>query len=103
MVDLPGGWNAALAVPVDRTRIAFALPWEGMLLLGTTDTAAETAEITDEDEAQVLAEAERALPRELLEPDAIRARFAGLRVLPLTSSSTAEARRACMLARSEPA
>ena len=99
VVDLPDGWNAALAVPVDRTRIAFALPWEGMLLLGTTDTAAETAEVTDEDEAQVLAEAERALPRELLEPQAIRARFAGLRVLPLTSSSTAEARREVVLTR----
>lgn len=93
VLDLPSGWNAALAVPVDATRIVFALPWEGMLLLGTTDTPAETADVTDEDEAQILGEAARALPPELLARDAVRARFAGLRVLPLTSDSTAEARR----------
>jgi glycerol-3-phosphate dehydrogenase len=93
VLDLPSGWNAALAVPVDATRIVFALPWEGMLLLGTTDTPAESADVTDEDEAQILDEAARALPPELLARDAVRARFAGLRVLPLTSNSTAEARR----------
>jgi glycerol-3-phosphate dehydrogenase len=70
-----------------------------MLLLGTTDTPAETPHVTDEDEAQILTEASRALPPELLAPDAIRARFAGLRVLPLTSRRTSEARREVTLSR----
>jgi glycerol-3-phosphate dehydrogenase len=95
VVDLPDGWDAAVAVPVDETRIAFALPWEGMLLLGTTDTPAETAHVTEADEAQILAEAARALAH----PGPVRARFAGLRVLPATSSSTAEARREVVLSR----
>ncbi len=29
--------EAALATPIDKYRITFALPWEDMLLLGTTD------------------------------------------------------------------
>ncbi len=29
--------KAALATPIDKYRITFALPWEDMLLLGTTD------------------------------------------------------------------
>jgi glycerol-3-phosphate dehydrogenase len=99
VLDLPDDWRAALAVPVDATRITFAVPWEGMLLLGTTDTPAERANVTEEDEAQILREAARALPPEVLAPDAVRARFAGLRVLPLTSRSTAEARREVTLAR----
>jgi len=93
VLDLPAEWQAAIAVPVDARRIAFAVPWEGMLLLGTTDTPAETPHVTEEDEAQILTEASRALPAELLAPDAVRARFAGLRVMPLTSRRTAEARR----------
>jgi glycerol-3-phosphate dehydrogenase len=97
LLDRPDGWQAALAVPVDSTRIAFAIPWEGMLLLGTTDTPAETATVTEADEAQVLAEAAAALPAELLAPDAVRARFAGLRVLPLTATATASARREVVL------
>ena len=94
VLDLPEGWgDVALTVPIDRTRVSFAIPWEGMLVLGTTDSPAETADVTHADEAQILAEASRALPEELLARDAIRARFAGLRVLPLTSQSSAEARR----------
>jgi len=99
VLDLPAEWQAAIAVPVDARRIAFAVPWEGMLLLGTTDTPAETPHVTEEDEAQILTEASRALPAELLAPDAVRARFAGLRVLPLTSRRTAEARREVTLSR----
>jgi glycerol-3-phosphate dehydrogenase len=99
VLDLPAGWHAALAVPLDKARIAFAVPWEGMLLLGTTDEPAERATVSDEDEAQILREAARALPPEVLARDAVRARFAGLRVLPLTSRSTAEARREVTLSR----
>ena len=34
-------WKAALATPIDKYRITFALPWEDMLLLGTTDEVYE--------------------------------------------------------------
>jgi glycerol-3-phosphate dehydrogenase len=99
VLDLPPGFSAALTVPVDENRVAFAIPWEGMLLLGTTDTPAEEAGMTDADEVQILEEAACALPPELLARDAVRGRFAGLRVLPLTSRSTAEARREVTLTR----
>ena len=54
-------WSAALTIPHDQVRVTFAYPWEGMLLLGTTDTpydgdpAAVTA--TDGDVDRILAEA----------------------------------------------
>jgi glycerol-3-phosphate dehydrogenase len=91
VLDRPGDWGAALTIPVDRTRVSFAIPWQGLLLLGTTDTPfepGETLEPTAADEAQILAEAARALPPEALRPEAIRARFAGLRVLPLDDKVT---------------
>ena len=39
-VLVPGGegWTAALTVPQDDVRVTFAVPWYGLLLLGTTDT-----------------------------------------------------------------
>jgi glycerol-3-phosphate dehydrogenase len=90
-------WAAGLTIPVDRTRVAFAVPWEDLLLLGTTDTAfqpgRDTVEVTAQEQAQILAEAGRVLPSELLRPEAVRYRFAGLRVLPLTHGPTAQARR----------
>jgi glycerol-3-phosphate dehydrogenase len=97
VLDRPQGFDVALAVPADESRIAFAIPWQGMLLLGTTDTPAEQATVTEADEAQILDEAATALPAELLARDAVRARFAGLRVLPLTASATASARREVVL------
>jgi glycerol-3-phosphate dehydrogenase len=102
VVDLPGGWDAALTIPVDESRVSFAIPWEGKLLLGTTDTAVDdpgAALVTPEDELQVLGEAARALPGKLLEPELVRARFAGLRVLPLTDGTTARAHREVTLSR----
>jgi glycerol-3-phosphate dehydrogenase len=94
VLDLPDGFDTALAVPVDGSRIAFAIPWEGMLLLGTTDTPAEQATVTEADEAQILDEAATALS---VARDTVRSRFAGLRVLPLTASATASARREVVL------
>ena len=38
VVDGGEDWNAALTIPHDKVRVTFAVPWEGMLLLGTTDT-----------------------------------------------------------------
>ena len=45
-------WSAALTIPHDQVRVTFAYPWEGMLLLGTTDTPYEgdPADVTATDE-----------------------------------------------------
>ena len=54
-------WSAALTIPHDQVRVTFAYPWEGLLLLGTTDTPYEgdPAEVaaTEGDIEQVLGEA----------------------------------------------
>jgi glycerol-3-phosphate dehydrogenase len=98
-VLVPGGddWSAALTIPQDDVRVTFAVPWYGLLLLGTTDSDYEgdPADVAPEegDVAQILAEAGTALPASLLGGDAVRAAFAGLRVLPLGEGSTANARR----------
>jgi glycerol-3-phosphate dehydrogenase len=88
-----GDWGAALTVPHDRVRVSFAVPWEGMLLLGTTDTLhdgePEEAHATDDDLAQVLREAGAAVDG----IGAVRATFCGLRVLPGGDGGTASARR----------
>jgi glycerol-3-phosphate dehydrogenase len=98
-VLVPGGsdWRAALTVPQDDVRVTFAVPWYGLLLLGTTDSDFEgdPADVAVEpaDVAQILEEASKALPAATVGPDAVRASFAGLRVLPLGEGGTASARR----------
>lgn len=98
-VLVPGGedWTAALTVPQDDVRVTFAVPWYGLLLLGTTDTDYDDdpgAVAADEDDiAEILGEASKALPGSLLGRDAVRASFAGLRVLPLGEDATASVRR----------
>jgi glycerol-3-phosphate dehydrogenase len=93
LVDGGGDWGAALTIPHDRTRVSFAVPWEGMLLLGTTDTPhegePEAAAVTDADCEQVLREAGRGVAG--LGP--VRATLCGLRVLPRGAGGTAAARR----------
>jgi glycerol-3-phosphate dehydrogenase len=97
VLDRPEPWSAALTVPVDRGRVAFAVPWEGMLLLGTTDTeyAGDPGAVSPgpEDVDTVLAEAARGLPAELLRRERVRYAFAGLRVLPRVAGDTASAPR----------
>jgi glycerol-3-phosphate dehydrogenase len=95
VLDAPAEWGAALTIPVDRSRVAFAIPWSGMLLLGTTDEPfdgdARDAQPTDADERQILAEAGLAV--DSLDAHDVRARFAGVRVLPAGSADTARAPR----------
>ena len=97
LVPLEAPWSAALTVPHDKVRVSFAVPWEGMLLLGTTDTLYEgdpgDVRATDEDVETVLAEAALALEPDLVRPDRVRFSFAGLRVLPGAGQDTASARR----------
>ncbi len=82
VVDGGEDWGAALTIPHDKVRVSFAVPWEGMLLLGTTDTQhdgePETARVTDDDVRTILAEA--AVAVDGIGPP--RATFCGLRVLP---------------------
>ena len=103
VLEAPQGWHAALTIPIDRSRVSFALPWEGTLLLGTTDEmySGDPAEVgvTEADEIQVLAEAGRALDPEILAPDRIIARIAGLRVLPAAGGRTSAVRRETRVAR----
>ncbi|HEX3225812.1 MAG TPA: glycerol-3-phosphate dehydrogenase/oxidase [Gaiellaceae bacterium] len=93
VVDGGEDWGAALTIPHDRVRVSFAVPWEGMLLLGTTDTeytgSPGDVSVSDTDVAQVLDEAAVALD-EIGPP---RATFAGLRVLPGGDGGTASAKR----------
>jgi glycerol-3-phosphate dehydrogenase len=98
-VLVPGGdgWTAALTVPQDDVRVTFAVPWYGLLLLGTTDSDYEgdpgDVAVEEADVAEVLEEAATALPSSMLGRDDVRASFAGLRVLPLGDGATANARR----------
>ncbi len=93
IVDGGEAWKAAVTIPHDKVRVSFAIPWEGKLLLGTTDTLhegePEDARVTDDDIRTVLAEASEAV-HGIGEP---RASFVGLRVLPGGPGSTANARR----------
>jgi glycerol-3-phosphate dehydrogenase len=97
LVEPGSSWTAALTIPHDKVRVSFAVPWQGMLLLGTTDALYEgdpagvAAEEADID--QVLAEAALALDPTLVQRDRIRATYAGVRVLPGGEGGTTSARR----------
>jgi glycerol-3-phosphate dehydrogenase len=97
LLEAQAEWRAGVVVPLDEGRVTMAIPWQGMLMLGTTDSAYEGdpggSSVSDADVAQVLAEASVALPRDVVRPDAVRYSFAGLRVLPIGDGSTAGAHR----------
>jgi glycerol-3-phosphate dehydrogenase len=103
VLPLPDGWSAALTVPVDHSRVSFALPWEGVLLLGTTDepfdAAPDELAVTSEDEAQILREAGTALVPDAISSEHVLARFAGLRVLPVAGRRTSSVRREVTVSR----
>ena len=103
LLPLAEQWSAALVVPHDKARVSFAVPWEGMLLLGTTDTDydgdPDDVRATDEEIAEVLDEAAVALAPDVLRREAVRATFAGLRVLPGSGSDTVSARRETIFSR----
>ena len=103
LLALESPWSAGLTIPHDKVRVSFALPWQGMLLLGTTDTPYEEepdgVEATEADLEQILAEAAVALGPEVVRREAVRATYAGLRVLPAGSRSTASTRRETVLHR----
>ncbi|MCH7230851.1 glycerol-3-phosphate dehydrogenase/oxidase [Glycomyces sp. L485] len=90
-------WRAALATPIDKYRITFALPWEDMLLLGTTDEEYTgdpgDVAVTEADTAQILDEASLSVRGEQLKRELIAYSFAGLRVLPGGPGATSKAKR----------
>ncbi|WP_405567300.1 glycerol-3-phosphate dehydrogenase/oxidase [Streptomyces sp. NBC_01167] len=90
-------WKAALATPIDKYRITFALPWEDMLLLGTTDEEYEgdpaDVAVNENDIAQILEEAAYSIRDQQLSRDLITYSFAGLRVLPGGPGDTSTAKR----------
>ncbi|MFD0069090.1 glycerol-3-phosphate dehydrogenase/oxidase, partial [Streptomyces sp. NPDC127574] len=90
-------WKAALATPIDKYRITFALPWEDMLLLGTTDEEYEgdpgEVAVNDKDITQILDEAAYSIRDQQLDRDLITYSFAGLRVLPGGPGDTSKAKR----------
>ena len=97
LLDPERSWSAALTVPHDKVRVSFAVPWAGMLLLGTTDELYEgdpaDVAVEERDVEQVLAEASLAVDPALVGRDRVRASYAGLRVLPGGSGGTTSARR----------
>lgn len=101
LLPLEGDWKAGVALPLSGGRVALGIPWQGMLMLGTTDTLFEgdpsRVEITKEDVGVVLEEAAGFLDEELLRPESIRCRIAGLRALPIAEGDTATARRGHMV------
>ena len=101
LLPLEEGWSAALSVPHDSVRVSFAVPWLGMLLLGTTDDLYEgdpdLVEPTEDDIRRVLDEAGIALDSSLLRRERVLSSFAGLRVLPRSGRATASARRETLL------
>ncbi|MFI1954307.1 FAD-dependent oxidoreductase [Streptomyces xinghaiensis] len=90
-------WRAAMATPIDKYRITFALPWEDQLLLGTTDEPYEgdpaDVRATETDIAQILDEAAHSVRDEHLSPDLLTYAFAGLRVLPGGPGGVEQAKR----------
>ncbi|HUQ22303.1 MAG TPA: glycerol-3-phosphate dehydrogenase/oxidase [Gaiellaceae bacterium] len=97
LLELDRPWSAALTIAHDPVRVTFAYPWQGMLLVGTTDTLYEgdpaQAGVEPADVARVLDEASVGVERQVLDPSRVRATFAGLRVLPGLSGETLTARR----------
>jgi glycerol-3-phosphate dehydrogenase len=99
-VDSP--WQAGVAVSLDRARLTFAVPWQGMLLIGTSDTPYEgdpsAVGPTEAETAELLGHAAQLLRPELLEARRILHAFSGLRALPTGTGETKKARRAHQLA-----
>jgi glycerol-3-phosphate dehydrogenase len=104
LLPADGAWAAALTIAQDDLRVTFAVPWYGMLLLGTTDTPYEgdPADVAAEpaDAVRILGEASVALDSALIAPERVRAAYAGVRVLPLGKGQSVSARRETVFTRS---
>jgi glycerol-3-phosphate dehydrogenase len=97
LLETRSEWKAGVVVPVEDGRVTMALPWQGMLMLGTTDADYDgdpgDCTVSPSEVRQVLAEASIALPSVVVRAAAVRFSFAGLRVLPLGTDTTAHTHR----------
>jgi glycerol-3-phosphate dehydrogenase len=98
LVPLVEPWRIALTIAQDPVRVTFAVPWYGMLLLGTTDTEFDgdprTVAAEPLDVEIILREASVALDLASLRSSAsVTASYAGLRVLPAGEGESVNARR----------
>jgi glycerol-3-phosphate dehydrogenase len=94
----PGSqWRAALAVSLHADRHLYAVPCEGTVLLGTTDTEylGDPGRVAPgpADVSSLLDAASKFLAPEVLRPERVISAFAGLRVLPLGQESASSASR----------
>jgi len=95
VLALPEGWRAGIAL-FDDSRSAFAVPWQGLLLIGVTDTPVDgpsTSAPSDREVETLLGWFRDVLPRESLRADRVVSSFAGLRVLPPGRGGTTRASR----------
>lgn len=104
LVPAEGEWTAALTIPQDDVRVTFAVPWYGMLLLGTTESVHDgdpsDVSVEPHEVEQILAEAAVAVSPSLVTPDRVRATYAGLRVLPVGGGKPVSTRRETVITRS---
>ena len=96
VVPLRGDWRAGLAL-FDDSSTAIAIPWQGMLLIGATDTPCQAVEplpfASPGDVTQLLRRFADVLPREHLLPSLVAHASVGFRALPLGSVATTRASR----------
>ena len=97
LLPLEDEWKAGVALPLGDGRVSLGIPWQGMLMIGTTDTLftgdPSRVEVTQSDARTVLEEASGFLPREVLSHDRVKFEIAGLRALPAGDGDVADARR----------
>ncbi len=96
-LPLEGDWRAAFALDLGGAGHVYAVPWHGMLLLGTTDTPHDgdpgAVGPDPAEESYLLDAASCFLPSDLVRSDRLRCSFAGLRVLPAGDGPLYEASR----------
>jgi glycerol-3-phosphate dehydrogenase len=90
------GWRAALAL-WDEGRSIVVVPWQGVLLVGATDSPFDGdpggVRASEGEVAEALAAARKLLPPDVLSPQRVLSSFAGLRVLPPGGGRTSRASR----------
>ena len=104
IVPLKDPWRAALTTPLAGGRVQFANPWEGALLVGTTDHDyhgnLNDVRATEHDVDEIVRESRASIQSGVVEKDRVLSAFAGLRVLPYGHSDTDSVRRATIFDRS---
>jgi glycerol-3-phosphate dehydrogenase len=101
VLPLEDDWLAAVADYSSEAQTTFAAPYNGTLLVGTTDTPYDgdpaDAGVDADDVRALVEDARQLLPESLLRPERILFSFAGLRVLPPGAEDTRRARRELLI------